>query len=71
MKGGGNMSDKNTVYECKHCKMNFIKEDWEELGRLEEVLWGHIQMDHEELFEDIQDLDTPAMLEIVYDIRYE
>ncbi len=33
----------------------------------EEDLWGHIQMRHPELFEEVRDLETPYMLEICYD----
>jgi hypothetical protein len=29
----------------------------------EELIWGHIQLEHEEIFEDVQNLDTPYMLE--------
>lgn len=59
------MSNKFTVYKCKYCDECFIKEDWDE--DLEEALWGHIQMDHEELFEELQNLETPDMIEIAYD----
>ena len=54
-----------TLLICKHCDNCFIKEDWDE--GLEEALWGHIQMDHEELFEELQNLETPDMIEIAYD----
>lgn len=54
-----------TVFICKHCGNGFIKEDSSE--DLDEALWGHIQMDHEELFEKIQDLETPYMTDIVYE----
>lgn len=58
-----------TVIVCKHCGTCFIRED---LGEdLEEALWGHIQMDHGELFEKIQDLETPYMTGIVYAVRNE
>ena len=59
------MSNKFTVYKCKYCDNHFIKEDWDE--DLDETLWGHIQMDHEEIFEDLQNLETPDMIEIAYD----
>ena len=54
-----------TVLRCKHCSECFIKEDLSE--DLDEALWGHIQMDHEELFEELQDLETPYMTAIVYE----
>lgn len=54
-----------TVFRCMHCGDCFIKDDLSE--DLDEALWGHIQMDHEELFEEIQDLETPCMTTIVYE----
>ena len=59
------MSRVVTVLVCKHCGHYFIKEDLSE--DLDEALWGHIQMDHEELFEKMQDLETPYMTDIVYE----
>lgn len=54
-----------TVFRCKHCGDCFIKDGLSE--DLDEALWGHIQMDHEELFEEVQDLETPYMTTIVYE----
>lgn len=59
---------KYTVYECKHCKERFIKEDWIDAGQdFEEALWGHVQMEHSEVFEELQDLETPCMIDAVYE----
>lgn len=51
-------------YKCKYCGHEIGGPDFEEL---EEELWGHIQMDHEEVFEELQCFDTPEMLEIAYE----
>lgn len=63
------MSNHFTIYKCKYCDNHFIKEDWD--GDLEEALWGHIQMGHEDVFEELQNLETPDMIEIAYDVMYE
>ena len=63
------MSNKYEVYRCKHCGDHIIKTEWE--NDLEESVWGHIQMYHEEIFEELQNLDTPDMIEIAYDMMYE
>jgi hypothetical protein len=44
-----------TKYKCKCCGNVF---EWDE-----EILWGHIQIEHAEIFEDVENLDTPYMLE--------
>lgn len=63
------MSNQFTIYKCKHCNNHFIKEDWGD--ELEESLWDHIQMDHEDVFEELQNLETPDMIESAYDVNYE
>lgn len=45
-------------YSCWFCG-EVIKES-------EAELWGHIQMKHPEVFKDLQDLDTPDMMEECY-----
>ena len=56
------------MYKCKHCgeifgpytKVAFFKDG-------EEELWGHIQINHEDIFDEIQNLETPYMIEICYE----
>lgn len=43
---------------CKYCKSK-VEAD-------EEELWGHIQMKHEKVFDEFQDLETPDMIDICY-----
>lgn len=52
------------ICKCALCDHEFEAEDIEEI---EELLWGHIQMDHEEEFEKIQNLETPYMIAGYYD----
>jgi hypothetical protein len=62
-----------TTYKCKYCghKMKFTEEEMYGDGHYhpdgEEQLWGHIQLDHEDIFADVCDLDTPLMLEECYE----
>lgn len=51
------------TWKCRFC--GEIIESEEDVN-IEEQLWGHIQMKHEEEFEMVQDLDTPCMLESCY-----
>lgn len=52
-----------TKYKCKHC--NFTYED---IGNdVEEELWGHIQRHHEDKFEEVQNWETPDMIEECYE----
>lgn len=48
------------MYKCKYCGEIFDEFD-------EEAMWGHIQMEHEEIFKEVQDLETPYMLEECYE----
>ncbi len=41
----------------------------DEIEKDEESLWGHIQMEHEEKFDEVQDLETPDMIEECYEKR--
>lgn len=38
----------------------------EEDDSWEEDVWGHIQLCHPDLFEEVRDLETPFMLEVCY-----
>ena len=54
------------MWRCNICGEAFdIDEDF--FDDTEEILWGHIQLAHEAVFEDVQNLETPYMLEICYD----
>lgn len=59
------MEELFTTYTCKHCGTTFIKEDWEDAD-FEEFLWTHVQMEHKEVFEKLQNLETPCMITEVY-----
>lgn len=55
------------TYKCSICGSEFTydnEEDFQEYG--EEALWGHIQLDHPEAFQECQNLETPHMLELLY-----
>lgn len=55
-------------WKCKFCECVFQYESESEFYMDgEEELWGHIQMKHEEIFIELQDLDTPDMLSECYD----
>ena len=60
-------------YTCKECGQVFWFEpdDFDCHGSFhpdgEEVLWGHIQLDHPDIFEEVCDLETPYMMEECYD----
>ena len=45
-----------------HCLLcgEYIEKD-------ETALWGHIQLEHEEKFMEVQDLETPDMLDECYE----
>ena len=52
-----------TVYKCKHCNFGC----WDVDNDIEEELWGHIQMHHEDKFEEVQNWETPDMIEECYE----
>jgi hypothetical protein len=60
------MDKQFTIYRCKCCREHFITEGWDSVDSLEETLWGHIQMCHEDIFEAVQDLETPDMISELY-----
>lgn len=56
------------TYKCKYCRLKFYyydTTDFELCG--EEDLWRHIQLNHEDVFSEVQNLETPHMLEECYD----
>lgn len=60
-----------SLYKCKACSSEFVADEPE--GRNwfadfgEEALWGHLQNDHPDLFEDCRDLETPDMLALCFE----
>lgn len=60
-------------YKCKTCgyEIEFAREEFNGDGHYhpdgEEMLWGHIQMQHEDKFEEVQDWETPFMIEECYE----
>lgn len=58
---------KKSIYKCKTCgkTIELYSCDFDCFG--EEVLWGHIQLEHEDVFEEVQDLETPFMIEECYE----
>ena len=59
--------EKNLMYKCKICDeiILFNENEFDSLGEAE--LWGHIQMNHKDKFEEIQNLETPDMIEECYE----
>lgn len=53
-----------TRFKCKHCGFTC----WDVDNDVEEELWGHIQMNHSEKFEEVENLDTPLMIEECYEL---
>ena len=51
------------VYKCKHCGFSC----WDIDNDIEEELWGHIQMNHKDKFEEVQNWETPDMIEECYE----
>ena len=60
-------------YKCKHCNKIIDFEPYKFNGDGyfhpdgEELLWEHIQIEHENVFETVRDLETPFMIEECYD----
>lgn len=65
------------TYKCIHCGelITFAAEDFDCGGSYhpdgEEMLWGHLQFDHPDIFETDQFLETPHMIECNYELREE
>jgi hypothetical protein len=59
------MSGRKTVYRCRYCDCQFIEENFEP-DRFDEVLMGHVQMNHEYVFENIEHLECPDAIEDAY-----
>lgn len=59
--------EKTLMYKCKICDeiISFNENEFDSLG--EEELWGHIQMNHKDKFEEVQNLETPDMIEECYE----
>lgn len=58
------------VFTCKECSEEFVAEDEDHdwfYAYGEEDLWGHLQLEHPEIFEEFQTLETPDMLEMFYE----
>lgn len=59
------------VFRCKTCGSEFEEIDDEDFAWFEdygeEALWGHIQLDHPELYQECQTWETPDMLEVYYE----
>lgn len=52
-----------SVYKCKYCNFSC----WDIDNDVEEELWGHIQMHHKDKFEEVQNWETPDMIEECYE----
>ena len=52
-----------TRFKCKYCDF----ECWTVDEDIDEILWGHIQMQHEDKFEEVQNWETPFMIEECYE----
>lgn len=55
-----------TTWKCNICG-EIINIDEDFIGDYDEILWGHIQMEHEEKFKEVVDWETPFMLEECYE----
>lgn len=59
-----------SIYKCRACRSEFEEVgdedgDWfDDYG--EEALWGHLQLDHPDIFKECCDLETPDMLQLYY-----
>lgn len=56
-------NDWGDLYQCNICDEIIEVED---TNNCDEILWRHIQMNHEDVFEEIQNWDTPEMIEKYY-----
>lgn len=54
-------------FKCKYCGFGC----WDVDNDVEEELWGHIQMCHEDKFEEVQNWETPDMIEECYEYEEE
>ena len=61
------------TYKCKHCGViiEFEESEFNGDGYFhpdgEELLWGHIQLEHEDVFEEVRNMETPDMIYECYD----
>ena len=57
------------IMRCNLCGKSVCSFDWNEDmydEDIDEDIWGHLQFKHPEEFEELQDWDTPEMIEEVY-----
>lgn len=60
-------------YTCRHCgrTIGFPDNEFNGGGSFhpdgEELLWGHIQLQHLDVYKEVQSWETPFMLEECYD----
>ena len=65
-------TDTGLTFTCKICGESFHYENEDDFDYFgEEEVWGHIQRNHEEEFEECQDWDTPDMIEEYYEREYD
>ena len=62
-----NERDKTSAYKCKACGeiIEFYEAEFDSVG--EEALWEHIQMNHVDIYGEVQDWETPYMIEDYYE----
>ena len=54
------------TFVCKFCGLKIDRVEDEDI---DELLWGHIQMRHEDVFDEVQDWEMPYMIEECYDVE--
>ena len=60
----------STSWKCNICGALFdIDEDF--FDDAEEILWGHVQLAHEDIFDECQNWETPWMLEEYFELKKE
>lgn len=58
------------TYKCKYCAEEIEVLDHQAFAECgEESLWGHIQMKHAGVFDQVEDMGTPDMLETCYEVE--
>lgn len=56
----------NEVFKCKHCSVTLFGVNQDDC--VEDQLWEHLKLCHEDVYEEVKDLDTLAMIEQAYDV---
>lgn len=60
--------DVSEKWRCNICgELLDIDEDF--FDDVEEILWGHIQLEHEDVFEECQNWETPYMIEEYFEVE--